>query len=134
MDTRVFWVFEESNFDAYDRERFAPVLEAGLAHNGLTSEDVLAVTQDFGLWAVCAQGVFYADLRGMLKKRIEVAGLIPYSRIMEVQVEPSGPRTMKLVIRDDDSRALAEIKFGAAEEERCRHIVETMKEPWSQAQ
>lgn len=134
MDIRLFQLFDESNFDAYDRERYVPVLEAGVAHNGLTLGDVLAVTQDFGLWAICTQGVFRADLRGILKKRIEVDDLIPYSRIMEAQVEPTGPHTAKLVIRDDDSGTLAEIRFNADEEAHCRRIVEVMREPWSRAQ
>jgi hypothetical protein len=111
MDSHVFRLLDESNFDAYDRGRYGPVLEEGTSHNGLTTDDILAVTQDFGLWAICSPGIFRADLRGLFKKRIEVDDLIPYSQIMEVRAEPSGPRTRKLVILDDDSKRLAQIDF-----------------------
>jgi hypothetical protein len=138
----VFGLFEESNFDAYDRGRYPAVLEAGVTQNGLTTADVLAVTQDFGLWAICTTGIFRADLRGVFKKRIEVDDLIPYRQIMEAQVEPSGPHTGKIVIRSDDSVKLAQIEFSAGGPDRtlesaqahCRRIMETMKRAWAQAQ
>lgn len=142
MDMHVFRLFDESNFDAYDRNRFPPVLEAGVAQNGLTTDDVLAVTQDFGLWAICTTGIFRADLRGVFKKRIEVGDLIPYGRIMEAQVESAGPRMGKIVIRDDDSKALAQIEFGAGGPDmtvesahgHCRRVMEIMRSAWEQAQ
>lgn len=137
----VFRLLDESNFDAYDRGRYGPVIEAGVAHNGLAIEDVLAVTQDLGLWAICTEGIFRADLRGVFKKRIEVGDLIPYTQIMEVQVEPSGPHTRKLVIRDDDSKKLAEIDFSAAGPDRTiegaaaqgERILRIMEAAWRQA-
>jgi len=114
----------------------------GVAHNGLTVEDVLAVTQDFGLWAICISGVFRADLRGVFKKKIEVDDLIPYSRIEDVRVEPSGPRAGKLVMLDVDDRQLGQVDFraggpdGTVEEERaqCGRIVRMMEGAWRQAQ
>jgi hypothetical protein len=138
----VFGLFQESNFDAYDRERYPAVLEAGIAQNGLTADDVLAVTQDFGLWAICTTGIFRADLRGVFKKRIEVDDLIPYGRMMEAQVESSSPHTGKIVIRDDDSKKLAQIDFSAGgpsrtlegEQAQCRRIMEIMRRAWAQAQ
>jgi hypothetical protein len=138
----VLGLFDESNFDAYDRGRYPPVLEAGVAQNGLTTNDVLAVTQDLGLWAICRTGIFRADLRGVFKKRIEVDDLIPYRQIMEAQVEPSGPRTAKIVIRDDDSKQLAQIGFSAggpdrtveSERAHCRRVMETLRQAWEQAQ
>lgn len=133
----MFRLFEESNFDAYDRGRYPPVLEAGVAQHGLTTDDVLAVTQDFGLWAICTTGIFRADLRGIFKKRIEVDHLIPYGRMMEAQVEPAGPRTGKIVIRDDDRKQLAQIEFGAGGPEtlenaqaHCKRIMEIMRRAW----
>jgi hypothetical protein len=139
MDLHVFGLFEESNFDAYDRQRYPEVLQAGCSQHGLSAEDVLAVTQDFGLWAICKQGIFRADLRGMFKKRIEVGELIPYSRIMEVQPEQSGPRSIKLVARADDSTELAKIEFGPCESmdlaaSQCRRIVQIMEPAWAKAQ
>jgi hypothetical protein len=113
-DLRVFGLLSESNFDAYDRERYGPVIEAGVARNGLAIEDVLAVTQDLGLWAICTTGIFRADLRGMFKKRIDVDDVIPYARIASVRVEPSSPHTRKLVVRDGNSKKLAQIDFSAA--------------------
>jgi hypothetical protein len=109
----MFGLFEESNFDAYDRGRYPRVLETGVVQNGLTMDDVLAVTQDLGLWAICTTGIFHADLRGAFKKRIEDE-LIPYRRMMEAQVESSGPHSGKIVVRDDDSKKLAEIEFSPA--------------------
>lgn len=142
MDMHLFGLFDDSNFDAYDRSRYPAVLEAGVAQNGLTTDDVLAVTQDFGLWAICTTGIFRADLRGMFKKRIEVDPLIPYGRIMEAQVEPSGPHSGKIVIRDDRSKDLAQINFSAggadrsveSEQEQCRRIMEVMRQAWAQGQ
>jgi hypothetical protein len=142
LDMYMFGLFEESNFDAYDRGRYPLVLETGVVQNGLTMDDVLAVTQDFGLWAICTTGIFHADLRGVFKKRIEVDDLIPYRRMMEAQVEPSGPHSGKIVVRDDDSKKLAEIEFSPAGPNRtvegaqahCRHVMETMRQAWAQAQ
>ena len=137
----MFRLFEESNFDAYDRGRYPLVLEAGVAQNGLTTDDVLAVTQDFGLWAICTTGIFRADLRGMFKKRIEVEDLIPYGRMMEAQVEPAGPRTGKIVIRDDDRGQMAQIEFSSGGPEtlenaqaHCKRVMEIMRRAWEQAQ
>jgi hypothetical protein len=139
MNLHVFGLFDESNFDAYDRQRYPEVLQAGCSTHGLSTEDVLAVTQDFGLWAICKQGIFRADLRGMFKKRIEVGEMIPYSRIMEVQAEQSGLRAVKLVVRDDDSRELAKIEFGPCESAdaaaaQCRRILQIMEPAWAKAQ
>ena len=141
MDQHIFRLLDESNFDAYDRGRFGPVLEAGVAHNGLTVEDVLAVTQDFGLWAICTSGVFQADLRGVFKKRIEVRDLIPYSQIEEVRVESSNPRSGKLVMLDVDDQKLAQIDFSAGgpdrtiegERAQCERIMRIMEGAWRQA-
>lgn len=141
-DLLMYPLFEDSNFDAYDRGRYGPVLEAGLAHNGLTIEDVLAVTQDFGLWAICRQGIFRADLRGVFKKRIEVNDLIPVSQITNAMAAPSGPHTEKIVIRGAGAEKLAEINFSAggpdrtpeSERAHCKHVMETMRQAWSQIQ
>jgi hypothetical protein len=140
MDFQLFRLFDESNFDAYDRQRYGPVLEAGVAHIGLTLEDVLAVTQDFGLWAICTSGVFRADLRGVFKKRIEVGNLIPYSQIEEVRVESSGPRTGKLVMLDAGNRQLGQIDFATGGPEntvegqraQCERIMRIMEGAWRQ--
>lgn len=139
MNLHVSRLFEESNFDAYDRQRYPEVLQAGCLQHGLSSEDVLAVAQDFGLWAICNQGLFHADIRGMFKKRIEVDELISYSRIMEVQSEQSGLRSVKVVMRGDDSRELAKIEFGPCESmdlavAQCRRIVQIMEPAWARAQ
>lgn len=82
----MFSLFDDSNFDAYDKQRYPEVLEAGVARHGFDLDDVLAVTQDFGLWAIC--------------------------RIEEVRVEPSGPHTGKLVLLDPADEKLGQIDFG----------------------
>ena len=57
-DTRMFSPFDDSNFDAYDKQRYPEALTAGLSRNGLDLEDVLAVTHDIqGLWAIFKQGI-----------------------------------------------------------------------------
>src|SRR5207247_1424640 len=106
-DPETFDLFEDSNFDAYDSggDRYPAVLKAGLQQHGLALSDVLAVTQDFGLWAICKSGIFHADLRGLIKKRIEVDELIPYREVSSVLEEPSGPKTMRIVVKGRDGRA-----------------------------
>jgi hypothetical protein len=139
-DFHVFRLLDESNFDAYDRGHYGPVLEAGIAKHGLDIEEVLAVTQDFGLWAICTSGVFRAALRGVFKKRIEVDDLIPYSRIEEVRVESSSPRSGKLVMLDVSNTKLGQIDFGAGgpdrtiegEKAQCERIMQIMERAWSQ--
>lgn len=141
MYHETFALFKESNFEAYDRDRYPPVLEEGLAHHGLDVDDVLAVAQDFGLWVICRQGIFHADLRGLFKKRIEVDDLIPYSKMAGIRVEPSGPHTRKLVIKGSDSRQLASINFSAAGPERtidgaathCQRIANIAESAWAAA-
>jgi hypothetical protein len=138
MNPQVFRLFKESNFEAYDRQRYPAVLEEGLVQNGLGLDDVLAVAQDSGLWAICQQGIFHADLRGIFAKRIEVDDFIPYSEMMEMRVKPSGPHTRKLVIEGSDSKKLVDINFSAAGPERtiegaaahCQRIAGIVKSAW----
>jgi hypothetical protein len=80
FDPQTYGLFEDSNFDAYDSgaDRYGAVLRAGLDRHGLELSDVLAVTQDFGLWAFCRSGFFNGDLRGIFKKRIDVGDFVPY--------------------------------------------------------
>ena len=141
MNQPTFGLFHESNFEAYDRQRYPAVLEEGLARNGLGVDDVLAVAQDAGLWAICRQGIFHADLRGIFKKRIEVDNFIPYSQMSEIRVEPSGPHTRKLVIKGSGSKKLAQIDFSAAGPERtiegaathCQRIARIVEAAWAEA-
>jgi hypothetical protein len=86
---------------------------AGLRQHGLELSDVLAVTQDLGLWAICRSGIFRADLRGVFKKRIEVERFIPYAEVGSVREEPSGPKTGRLVLTGHDGKELARMDFGA---------------------
>ena len=113
-DFHVQELFQQSNFEAVDRRRYPEVLEAGVAQNGMSTDEVLAVAHDVGLWAICRFGIFRADLRGMFKKRIEVDNLIPYSQIVSVGMEPSGPHTQQVVIHGSGARKLAQINFSAA--------------------
>ncbi len=141
MNSRLFKLFDESNFDAYDRQRYPEVLEAGLTRNGLDMDDVLAVTQDCGLWAICKQGVFRADLRGVLKKRIEIDDLIPYADIEEARAKPSGPHTQKIVMLNAAGGKLAEIDFSAAGPDRTiegaraqyERVLRIMETAWTEA-
>lgn len=115
VDPQTYRLFEESNFDAYDSgsDRYSAVLREGLRQHGLELSDVLAVTQDLGLWAICESGVFRADLRGLIRKRIEVDQLIPYSEVSSIREEPSGPKTQRIVLTGGNGQELARIDFGA---------------------
>lgn len=134
-------LFDESNFDAYPKQQYPPVLEAGLVQHGLALDDVLAVSQDFGLWAICKQGIFHARLKGVFNKRPEVDAFIPYSEIADARVEPSGPHTGKIVLCDVDGKRIAKIDFNAAGPEKtfegqqaqCRRVFQTMETPWRAA-
>jgi hypothetical protein len=136
-----FRLFEESNFDPYEKQRYKAVLEAGLERNGIEMGDVLAVTQDLGLWAICRQGVFRADLRGVFKKRVEAGELIPYSLIEEARVEPSGPGTGKIVMADAGGKKLGQIDFATGgryatrdrEAEQLRRVLGIIEEAWRAA-
>lgn len=114
MDPATYHLFEDSNFDPYDRDRYPAVLRAGLEHHRLELSDVLAVTQDLGLWAICRTGVFQADLRGVFKKRIDVGDLIPYSSVASVHEQRSSPHSRKLVLIGHDGGKLAQIDFSPA--------------------
>ncbi len=116
LDLTVFKLFDESNFDAYDSksDRYPAVLKAGLEQHGLELSDVLAVTHDLGLWAICKPGIFNASLRGVFKKRIEVNNLIPYSRVGSVRIEPSSPHTQRILLTDTDGQALTRIDFSGS--------------------
>ena len=115
IDPETFQLFEESNFDAYDSgsDRYPAVLKTGLNQHNLELSDVLAVTQDLGLWAICTVGVFRADLRGVFKKRIEVDELIRYSQVSSIEEEPSGPHTKRIVLKGTDGKEIARINFSA---------------------
>lgn len=142
-EMRMFSLFDDSNFDAYDRrpDRYPKVLEAGLAQHGLELEDVLAVTQDLGLWAICRQGVFYATFRGVFKKRIETGNLIPYSEILEARVESSSPHTGKIVLYDNSEKKINQIDFSAGgpnrsiegERAQCERVLRLMEGAWRAA-
>lgn len=113
-DFHVQELFRASNFEVADRHRYPEVLEAGAAQNNMSTNDVLAVAHDVGLWAICRAGIFRAGLRGMFKKRIEVDDLTPYSLIVSIGIEPSGPHTRKVVIHGLGGKKLAQINFTAA--------------------
>jgi hypothetical protein len=135
---RLFSLFDESNFEIRPKQQYPPVLEAGLAQHGLALDDVLAVSQDFGLWAICKQGIFHARLKGVFNKRAEVDRFIPYSEIVEARVESSGPRTGKIVLYDVDDKKIAEIDFSAGgpektlegEQAQCRRVLEIIDGAW----
>ena len=135
---QMFSLFDESNFEAYPKQQYPPVLEAGLTQHGLDLDDVLAIAQDFGLWAICRQGIFHARLKGVFNKRPEVDRFIPYSEIAEARVEPSGPHTAKIVLCDLDGGKLAQINFSAGgpektlegEQAQCRRILQILETAW----
>ena len=138
---KIFSLFDESNFEALPKQQYPPVLEAGLAHHGLDLDDVLAVAQDFGIWAICKQGIFHARLKGVFNKRAEFDGFIPSSEIMEARVEPSGPRTGKIVLFGLDDKKLCQIDFSAGgpektlegEHAQCRRVLQIMEGAWRAA-
>lgn len=141
---RMFSLFDDSNVEAYDKrdDRYPAVLKAGLSHNGLDLEDVLAVTADFyGLWAICNQGIFKGALRGWFRKRIETFDLIPYADIAEARVEPMSPHAGKIVMYDISDKKSAEIEFSAGgprrsvegEQAQCRRVLEIIEGAWRAA-
>jgi hypothetical protein len=143
-DMQMFSLFYDSNFDAYDKQRYPEVLRAGLAHNGFELDDVLAVTQGFGLWAICKQGLFSASFRGVFKKRIEVDDVIPYSQILEARVEQIfRPEGAKIVLYDNSEKEFAQIEFTPSggrfsttpEDElaQCQRVLRIMEGAWRAA-
>lgn len=144
-DMRMFALFDDSNFDAYDKQRYPEVLTAGLSRNGLDLEDVLAVTHDIqGLWAICKQGIFRSDLVGWVRKRIETYDLIPYADIVEARVEQIfRPEGAKIVFYDNSEKKFAQIEFtpsggrfsttSEGELAQCQRILQIMEGPWRTA-
>ena len=116
IDPDTYSLFNQSNFDAYDSDadRYPAVLKAGIAQHGLDLSDVLAVTADMGMWAICTAGVFHGSLRGMFKKRVEVERLIAYSEVTQMQEVRSGPHSARIVLFGGGSKELARIDFSAA--------------------
>jgi len=147
MDHETFELFDESNFDAYDRDRYAPVLREGLAQHGLPLEDVLFVEQDGGMWVFCRTGLFRASIEGMFKKRTEIGAFIPAAQLGSVGVEPASPHALRLLVLDRADKPIAKIEFSAeytrdvhqleplkqAAQARCRHVYKTMLEVWGEA-
>jgi hypothetical protein len=140
-DMYLFSLFDDSNFDGYDKQRFPELLEAGLGEHGLEPEDVLAVTHGFNLWAICKEGIFQVGLRGVLKKRTEVERLIPYTEILEVRVEEIfRPKGAKLALYDNSEAKCAQIEFTpnggrfstTTEDElaQCRRVLQIMEGAW----
>jgi hypothetical protein len=143
-DMDVFSLFDDSNFDAYDKQRYPDLLRAGLAEQGLELEDVLAVTHGFNLWAICKQGLFQARLRGVFNKRVEVDDLIPYSKILEARVEQVfRPEGAKIVLYDNREKKFAELEFTPSggrfsttpqqELAQCQRVLRIIEAPWRQA-
>ena len=141
---RMFSLFNDSNFDAYDKRRYPEALEAGLERHSLELEDVLAVTKGFGVWAICGQGVFSTCFRGIFNKRVEVGDLTPYSQILEAKVEQIfRPEGAKIVLLDNSEKKIAEIEFTPSggnrstttEEElaQCQRVLQIMEAPWRAA-
>jgi hypothetical protein len=141
---QMFSLFDDSNLDAYDKQRYPAVLQAGLEQHGLELEDVLAVTKGFGLWAICKQGLFSASFRGVFNKRIEVGDLIAYSQILEARVEQIfRPEGAKIVLYDSSEKKFAEIEFtpsggrfsttSADERAQCQRILQIIEGAWRAA-
>jgi hypothetical protein len=117
------------------------VLRAGLEQNGLELGDVLAVTKGFGLWVVCKQGLFSANLRGVFNKRVEVDDFIPYSQVLEARVEQVfRPEGAKIVLYDNREKKFAEIEFTpsggrfstTSEDElaQCQRVLQIIEGAW----
>lgn len=120
LDPYTYHLFQESNFDAYDSGRYSPILRDGLREHGIDVHDVLAVTHDFGLWAICKPGVFNVSRRGVFKKRIEIGPLLRYSDITSITEEPSATKTVRVVLTTVDRRI--QINFGAGGMENTPEI------------
>ncbi len=121
FDPGTHQLFEDSNIDGYDGDRWSPALRAGLEQHGLELRDVLAVTAGYHVWAICAVGIFQASLQGVFKKRIEVGSLIPWSEVTALREEPSTHKTMRIVLMGD-SKELARMDFDAGGMENTPEI------------
>jgi hypothetical protein len=109
----LYSLFEASNLDAYDRNRYAPVLREGVAQHGLQINDVVAVTMDFGCWAICRTGAFRATIVGIFKKRNAIGPFIRWSDLSGYRIEPSGPHTRRIVFVGHDGRTVDKMDFSA---------------------
>lgn len=142
----MFSLFDDSNVEAYDKQddRYPAVLEAGLTQHGLDFDEVLAVTNSFGFWAICKRGIFHARLKGVFNKKPEVGDFIPYSEILEARVEQVfRPEGAKIVLFDNSEKKFAEIGFTpsggrfstTSEDElaQCQRILQIMEGAWRAA-
>ncbi|HEV7492539.1 hypothetical protein [Baekduia sp.] len=108
-----YHLFEDSNFDAYDRGRYPAVLRSGLEHHRLELSDVLAVTQDFASGRSAGPASSERTC-AVCSKRIEVDDLIPYSSVASVHEQRSGPHSRKLVLIGQGGGKVAQIDFSPA--------------------
>lgn len=140
MDPETFQLFERSNFDAHQQGLYAPVLREGLGKHGLSIDDVLVVHQDMDLWVLCRTGLFRGSLVGWVKKRSEIGAFIGLDRIASLEIEASGPHSLRLVVTDRQGTSVARIDFSpagpgrdvATEQGRCRQVYDTMLRAWEQ--
>lgn len=143
MDMRMFSLFDDSNIESYDKQddRYPAVLEAGLTQHGLDFDEVLAVTNGLGFWAICKRGIFHARLKGVFNKQSEVGDFIPYSEILEARVEQVfRPEGAKIVLYDNSEKKFAEIEFTPSggrfstrsedEMAQCQRILQIMEGAW----
>jgi len=72
-------LFERSNIEPFDWDKYGRVLEAVMREQRFTEEEIEAVSNpSFFLLIVCKDGHVLANERGVFKKRIEIESMIPY--------------------------------------------------------
>ncbi len=72
-------LFESSNIERFDWDKYGRVLEVVVREHGLAVEEIEAVSSpSFYLLIVWKDGHVLANERGVFNKRIEIASMVPY--------------------------------------------------------
>lgn len=115
LDPDVSRLFDESNFDAYDKQdnRFPRVLEEALVLKKFDVSQVLAVSHTLSLEVICKDGFFTANEVGRFnRKHVEAYNLIPYTRVTAVQTGPHGRFGTKVEISLQDATRPITLEYG----------------------
>jgi hypothetical protein len=114
-DSYVQRLFLESNIESHDRDKYLRILDGALREKGIPSSEVLAVSRsDLALVVVCKTYVFLASQRGVFNKRVEIANLVAYSKIVKLVQEEDGYKDRReslLEAVDADSQSLLRFKW-----------------------
>jgi hypothetical protein len=110
-DTHVRQLFEESNIEAEDHEKYRRVLERVLDAHGFSSSDVFAVSSARNLVMVCKLGIFLADERGIFGKRIDIKLFLPWSHVTEITQTRPSLKSFGIELRGESAARLLELRW-----------------------